>query len=103
MRKSEQKEINEICLNAIEVFNKKESTGFVDFKRLRTCSARVRIDDNYYVLISYNTVVAFIDRSTGTMYDVLRYVYGYTSTSAQHIAKFRDDYGAKYIFTYREV
>ena len=32
------------------------------------------------------------NRYTGICYDVLRLVYGYTSTSAQHIAKFRHDY-----------
>lgn len=39
-------------------------------------------------LISYDTLVAFIDFS-GNLYDVLRLVYGYTSTSAKHINKFR--------------
>ena len=62
--------------------------------RLRNCTAWVYETSNYYFLRSYNTIVAFIDKETDTCYDVLRYVYGYTSTSAQHIAKFRHDYGS---------
>ena len=69
-------------------------TGYIASKRLRTCSAEVIETNNYYFLVSYRTMVAFIDKATDTCYDVLRLVYGYTSTSAQHIAKFRHDYGA---------
>ena len=60
--------------------------------RLRTCQAYVIETTNFIVLKSYYTVVAFIDKRTNTMYDVLRTVYGYTATSAKHIAKFRHDY-----------
>lgn len=62
--------------------------------RLRSCSAWVYETTNYYFLRSYNTIIACIDKTTDTCYDVLRMVYGYTSTSAQHIAKFRHDYGS---------
>ena len=61
--------------------------------RLRSCSAWVYETPNYYFLRSYNTIIAFIDKTTDTCYDVLRLVFGYTSTSAHHIAKFRHDYG----------
>ena len=61
--------------------------------RLRSCTAWVYETSNYYFLRSYNTIIAFIDKTTDTCYDVLRLVFGYTSTSAQHIAKFRHDYG----------
>ena len=47
----------------------------------------------YYVLCSYCTIGAIIDTRTDTLYDFLRYVYGYTATSAQHSAKFDKDYG----------
>ena len=62
----------------------------------------------YYVLCSYCTIVAVIDTHTDTLYDFLRYVYGYTSTSAQHISKFNQDYGmgkwgCTNRLTYREV
>ena len=55
---------------------------------------------DYYVLVSYCTVVAVIDKATNKLYDVLRTVYGYSATSAQHIAKFRADYGSMYAERY---
>ena len=77
--------------------------------RLRSCSATVYETPNYYLLRSYNTVVACIDKSTGICYDVLRHVFGFTSTSCQHINKFISDYsGARWrseatVYTFREV
>ena len=62
-------------------------------KRLRTCKAYVYETPSFYVLRSYNTVVAIIEKSTDTCYDFLRAVYGYTNTSGQHIMKFDQDYG----------
>lgn len=82
---------NQIC---VEVFENAmaELTSDCKYKRLRTCKAVVVETENYYILQSYRTTVAVIDKSTDTLYDVLRYVYGYTSTSAQHISKFEKDY-----------
>lgn len=57
--------------------------------RLDYCQAWVYQTRGYYFLVSYQTMVAFIDDS-GNMLDVLRLVYGYTSTSAKHISKFRN-------------
>lgn len=79
-----------------------------NWKRLRSCTACVTRLNCFYVLKSYNTVIAIIDTRTDTCYDFLRKVYGYTSTSAQHIAKFRQDYGAgkwgcEHSITWREV
>ncbi len=99
MKKSEQLAINAQVLTLVNDFNTTNNyTG--NFKRLRSCSAEVApvMDTEtgvlmYYVLRSYNTIVAAIDVSNDTLYDFLRYVYGYTSTSAQHIAKFGQDYG----------
>ena len=99
MKKSEQLAINEQVLTLVNDFNTTNNyTG--NFKRLRSCSAEVApvIDAEtgeliYYVLRSYRTIVAAIDVRTDTLYDFLRYVYGYTATSAQHIAKFDKDYG----------
>lgn len=77
--------------------------------RLRYCSATVYETPNYYLLRSYNTVIACIGKSTGICYDVLRHVYGYTHTSAQHINTFFSDYsGARWrseamVYTFREV
>lgn len=61
-------------------------------KRLKTCQAWVYETDEYYILRSYNTYIAFIDKHTGICYDVLRLVFGYTATSCQHIWKFEREY-----------
>lgn len=99
MNKNEQAHINAKVLAILTDINRFCVTG--DFKRLRSCSAEVApvMDAEtgelmYYVLRSYRTIVAAIDVSNDTLYDFLRYVYGYTSTSAQHISKFSHDYGA---------
>ena len=113
MKKSEQLAINAQVLAILTDINRFCVTG--DFKRLRSCSAEVApvMDAEtgvlmYYVLRSYRTIVAAIDVSNDTLYDFLRYVYRYTSTSAQHIAKFGQDYGmgkwgCTKRLTYREV
>ena len=93
MKKAEQMAINEQVLQALDEFNANHAP-IVNVRQLRNCSAQVYEQGKYYVLQSYRTVVAFIDTETDTLYDVLRYVYGFTATSAQHIAKFRNDYGA---------
>lgn len=64
------------------------------WKQLRSCSADVGHTKNFLVLRSYATNVAFIDRRSGICYDILRAVYGYSATSAQHIRKFAEDYHA---------
>ena len=96
MKKSEMVIINNEVLSAWkqakEVWDK---VGYyTEGKYLRNCRAWVYETDEFYFLQSYSTIVAFIDKSTDTLYDVLRYVYGYTATSAQHISKFDHDYGA---------
>ena len=73
----------------------------VAVKRLRYCTAVVYTSENFYILRSYNTIVAAIDRRNKRGADVLRYVYGYTATSAQHIRKFFADYGGVTVDTYR--
>lgn len=82
---------NQIC---VEVFENAmaELTSYCNYKRLHACKAVVFETENYYILQSYRTIVAVIDKHTDTLYDVLRYVYGYTATSAQHIYKFEKDY-----------
>ena len=74
-------------------YNDFQSNAIIASRKLRSCSAVVHDTDNYYFLQSYNTIVAFIDKSTDTCYDILRLVYGYTATSAQHISKFEHDCG----------
>ena len=73
-----------------------------DFERLDYCQAKTYQTRGYSFLISYNTIVAFIDDS-GNMFDVLRLVYGYTNTSAKHISKFRNQFRHVSEHTWREV
>ena len=93
MTRKEQAHINSMVDQFVDRFNN-ESPELVRSEKLRSCHARVYIYDDYILLESYRTMVAGIDRKTDTLYDFLRMVYGYTSTSAQHIAKFSHDYGA---------
>lgn len=112
MKKELQVKINRICIEQIDKFNNyldsltAEQIDSVKVKKFRNCNARVVIYDKYYLLISYNTRVALIDRATGEAYDFLRYVYGYTATSAMHINKFFKDYTwckwyPETVYTYR--
>lgn len=66
-----------------------ENASILEWKRLNFCNAWYTHTKNYVVLKSYNTIVAFYDVNSSILYDVLRCVYGYTSTSSQHISKFR--------------
>lgn len=107
------KEFNRLCQvqeneeieSEVNFFNEYfRSSSYGTSKRLRSCQAKVYISDRFYVLQSYHTIVAFIDRETDTLYDVLRFVYGYTATSSQHIRKFEQDYGhSKWGCTFRYV
>ena len=102
MKKSEQIKINNEVLSALlDIDFNKESV--INKIRLNKCKAHVDETQNYYILVSYKSIVAFIDKNTHICYDILRYTYGYTSTSAQHIAKFRNAYGAVDTLTYRPV
>lgn len=107
MRKQEQILINEEVQQALEDFRQcndyQQPIG-----QLRSCTASVFKTGKYFYLVSYRTIIAIIDTTTDTLYDFLRLVYGYTSTSAQHIAKFDHDYGngkwgCAHRLTYREV
>lgn len=95
MRKQEQIRMNSVIEKVwndamLEFSNEYDSLEPV---RLRSCNARVFETTHYYFLQSYETLVACIDKQQDTLVDVLRDVYGYTSTSAQHISKFNKDYG----------
>ena len=94
---------NKLNDDALEILPKVKLSlrQYYSVERLRTCKAYVYHTPDFVVLMSYNTVVAFIDRSTGIMYDVLRIVYGYTATSSQHISKFKADYQYKECITAR--
>lgn len=87
-----QERMNESTQLFYEWFNASHSSP-IKFKRLRACQAMVFEFDDCYILQSYHAPVAGIRKYTGEEYDFLRMVYGYTATSAQHIAKFFADYG----------
>ncbi len=72
-------------------------------RRLRTCSAWVFETKNYYVLKSYDTFVACIHKESDTLFDALRIVYDFTTTSCQHIRKFAVDYGTASYGTMRKM
>lgn len=94
-QKMKQQIINNAVHLALNEFEN-QSDGLVIIGRLRTCNATVYENERYIVLISYTTTVAFIDKQERKAYDILRLIYGYTSTSAQHIAKFFSDYACGY-------
>ena len=87
-----QERMNERTQLFVEWFNNNHGT-LIKAKRLRTCQAMVFEFEDCYILQSYHTLVAGIRKDTGEEFDFLRMVYGYTATSAQHIAKFFADYG----------
>lgn len=81
--------------------NKINAGDYSAKQRLRSCTAykyyfkREGTPYEIVALQSYSTVVAmaYINKEDKRIrvHDFLRIVYGYTSTSAQHIAKFRNE------------
>lgn len=69
-----------------------QEDGNISPKKLRSCNAVIYETTDYYILQSYETFIAVIVKSNNTLIDMLRNVYGYTATSAQHISKFKHDY-----------
>ena len=98
-----QEHINEMCLDVYSNAYDEYFNGELNVKQLRRCNAEVYDTVGYFLLRSYNTIVAVVEKSTGSTWDVLRMVYGYTATSAQHIAKFTADYGNGKRYTWREI
>lgn len=104
MKKSEQRITNEKVRDFMrENPDLLSAYGIHEWKQLHSCSAEVANVGCFWVLKSYSTVIAVIDKRTHTLYDFLRYVYGYTSTSAQHISKFARDYSAENTLRYYPV
>lgn len=102
MKMNEQQMINNECIDAYrDLQNCINSYGANKVANLRTCNAEVWETVGYTFLKSYNTIVACIGDFDDVCYDFLRYVYGYTATSAQHINKFCQDYYAESVQTYR--
>ena len=107
-KKEMQKYINDICVELMEnaIKEYKDISPYYEshkWEKLRNCSAQVTETENYYILRSYQTIIGAIDKRTYVAVDFLRQVYKYTNTSAQHIRKFCQDYGAQEHFSYRTV
>ena len=98
-----QERINEMCLDVYREAFDEYLNGESNIKPFRRCTAEVCETAGYFLLRSYRTLVAVVEKSTGNCYDILRVTYGYTSTSAQHIAKFSKDYGTGKRYTWREI
>ena len=92
MKRFEQVNMNIAIENEVEKIVAEFYNGNKFGKPFRSCNAWVYETENYFILRSYNTIVAAIHKESKIMYDFLRAVYGYTATSAQHISKFRHDY-----------
>lgn len=91
MKKEEQIKINKIVISHFEdAMNQLKERPLPVKERLYNCQAYIEKTPEYIILTSYDTAVAVYSKLTGCVYDALRYVYGYTATSAQHIAKFRN-------------
>lgn len=56
--------------------------------KLYSCNARIIETKKGFYLLSYSTYIGYYDKKKKEFDDVLRLVYGYTSTSSQHLAKF---------------
>lgn len=104
MRKSEQISINNDVMEAYnDLCQCVDYYGERKIGRLRSCKAEVFETYGYTFIKSYGTVVACIGHDDNICYDFLRLVYGYTATSAQHIAKFMNEYYPYFKKTYYPV
>ena len=106
-------------VNRYSYLDEIDTEAFLRSNQLRHMNARVFTNELYHVLRSYETIVAFIDRETGVMYDVQEinypihnpYNYGYPTdrdmhgspTTHRQISAFYKDYHAKNFYTYREI
>lgn len=99
-----QVKINSEIMNSWEQVKKVWETvpDNVTVTRIDYCQCGYIIWGSYIFLVSYNTLVAYI-RGDGVLVDILRLVYGYTATSAKHIAKFRNKFHHVSELTYREM
>ena len=87
-----QKTINDFVIRQYESIDwlQKDGVPLQKIGQLYNCSATVYRLGHLLVLKSYNTFVCIFDTTNNEFYDFLRYVYGYTNTSAQHISKFME-------------
>lgn len=91
MKKNEQIEVNAYVENIVNDINALLRTSEPPaWYQLYHCKAEWGVVGDWTILRSYSTIVAAYNVVTDEFFDFLRLVYGYTSTSAQHIAKFRN-------------
>ena len=92
MKKNEQVEVNTYIENIVNDINALMSTTdtSIMWVRLYHCSAETGAVGGWILLRSYSTIVTAYNIATDELFDFLRLVYGYTATSAQHIAKFHN-------------
>lgn len=104
-QRERQKEINHFILtewdDALSVYNEYDRLYIPVWHRLNYCHAWYCEIGDYVFLKSYDTFVAVYDKYAKIFVDVLRYEYGYTSTSAQHIVKFRNM--CRHIFAFSDI
>ena len=103
MKKAIQEKINLDVLEYLDNVNRLLPRFWKEVKpcaRLDSCQAWIYEISGVKLLVSYNTFVAAVDEN-GVGYDFLRFVYGYTATSAKHISKFFHRY-ANTVKTYRD-
>lgn len=72
------------------------NTAGAEWKQFRRCHADYKVCNNGDIILrSYDTIVAAIPAADPTTcYDFSRVVYGYTSTTNQHISKFAKQFNA---------
>lgn len=90
MTKQEQQFINEKVLSVMRESDEEYDSMHWQhaWKRLYNCTAEYAETEHYIFLRSYNTIIAVYSKIDRNVYDYLRYVYGYTATSCQHVHKF---------------
>ena len=98
-----QERINEMCLDVYRKACEEYFNCESNIKPFCKCTANVCDTSSYFLLRSYNTIVAVIEKSSGNCYEILLVAHGYTATIAQHIAKFSNDYGNGKRYTWREI
>lgn len=104
-RKEMQKLENQLVEQAWEKAKKvwsNASKELDELERLDYCKAWTYQTKGYSFLVSYETIVAFVD-DNNNMFDVSRLVYGYTSTIAKHISKFRNKFRHVSEHTWRKI
>lgn len=80
----------------IEQIKQEAENSSGQWKQLRRCSADYKVCYNGDIILrSYATIVAAIPvTNPDTCFDFSRVVYGYTSTTNQHISKFAKEFNA---------